>query len=157
MHEFSTLHNYTYISLHVRTFLLTYLLTYLLTAWIRVFLEKLNDSAASQEIPHILWNPKVNYLIHKRLSPVPILSQLHPVPTTPSHFLKMHLNIILPSTCKNFQRKKIHGFSLLRNQHEQSVNYLSKVKFIMKINICLIIYNTLLTFVQVVDCHSCLA
>jgi hypothetical protein len=25
------------------------------------------------------------------------LSQIHPVPTTPSNFLKFHLNIILPS------------------------------------------------------------
>jgi hypothetical protein len=29
--------------------------------------------------------------------PVPILSQLHPFPTTPPHFLNIHLNIILDS------------------------------------------------------------
>ena len=73
-------------------------LTYLLTPWSRVLPEKLTGFAANQEIPHILWNPKVHYRTHKHPPPVPILSQLHPVPTTPSHFLKIHLNIILPST-----------------------------------------------------------
>ena len=72
--------------------------TYLLTACSRVLLEKLTGFAANQEIHRILWNPKVHYHTHKRPPPVPILSQLHPVPTTPSHFLKIHLNIILPST-----------------------------------------------------------
>jgi hypothetical protein len=69
-------------------------ITYLLTPWSRVLPEKLTGFAASQEIPHILWNPKVHYRIHKCPPPV----QRDPVHTPTSHFLNIQLDIILPST-----------------------------------------------------------
>jgi len=71
---------------------LTYLLIYLLHG------AETNLFAASQEIPCILWKPKFHYRIHKCPPPVPILSKIKPVHSLISHFLKIHLNTLLPST-----------------------------------------------------------
>jgi len=57
-----------------------------------------NLFAASQEIPHILWHPKVHYRTHKRMPPVPIRGQPNPVHIPTSHLLQIHPNIIHSST-----------------------------------------------------------
>ena len=54
----------------------TYLLTYSMEqspSW------EANQFSASQEIPLILWNPKVQYGVYNRLPPFPILGQIKPV------------------------------------------------------------------------------
>ena len=85
----------------------TYLLTYSMVqspSW------EANWFACSQEIPRILWNPKVHYLTHKRPPPVPILCQPNPVLIPTSQLLEIHPNIIHPSTPRSPQWSLPSGF-----------------------------------------------
>jgi hypothetical protein len=51
------------------------------------------NCAATQELPSILWNPKVQYRVHKSLPLVPTLSHISPIHTIPSYLSKIHFNI----------------------------------------------------------------
>jgi len=95
-------------------YLLTYLFTYLLTHWLTYSMQQstsweTNRFSASQEIPHILWKPNfiTAYTSAFHLSLTWAIS-IQSVP--PSHFLKLHLNIILPSMPASFKLSLLSGF-----------------------------------------------
>jgi hypothetical protein len=53
-----------------------------------------NSHSASQGIPSLLWNLKVQYCVHKSPPMVPILSKMTPVHTLWHYFPNNHSNII---------------------------------------------------------------
>ena len=74
-----------------------YVTPYLLTPYSRALIQKLTGShSPSQEIPRIYATRRFIAAFTSAPPPVPILSQLDPVHTPTFHFLKIHLNIILP-------------------------------------------------------------
>jgi hypothetical protein len=54
--------------------------------------------SASQEILHILWNPKFHYLVHNSPPFLPVLSQINSVSALSPYCFRIHFDIILPST-----------------------------------------------------------
>ena len=57
-------------------------------------LSQANSSSASQEIPHISWNPKVHYSVHKSPPLVPVPTQMNAAFSTPSYFLTFHFKYV---------------------------------------------------------------
>jgi hypothetical protein len=56
------------------------------------------NCAATQELPSILWNPKVHHRVHKSPPLVPILGQIEPVHTIPLYLSKIYFNVVHPPT-----------------------------------------------------------
>jgi hypothetical protein len=81
-----------------------------------------NRYAARQEILRVLWNWNVYYFIHKCTSNVRLRSQLNPVHTHTSYYMKFHHNII--STSKPGSPK----WSLSLMFHKQNLLYNSPEK-----------------------------
>ena len=98
--------------------------SYLLTPWSIVLLEKLTGSAASQEIPRILWNPEVHYSTQVPATspyPEPTPSSPHnplPVPDCKTHYvntclvgkhIRTHIRANM-QTCIHYIHTHIHTY-----------------------------------------------
>jgi hypothetical protein len=69
-----------------------------------------NSCTASQDIPCLLWKPKVHYRVENSQPLAPILSQMHAVHTFPPYFPKIHSNIVLHFMLRSSKRSPTFGF-----------------------------------------------
>lgn len=69
-----------------------------------------NSSSPCQEIPCVVRNTDIHYLIHNSPSSFHILNRIDPDPTTTT-YLKMHLNVTVPSTFMSSKWSLILGLN----------------------------------------------
>jgi hypothetical protein len=77
-----------------------YFVAYFLTKWSRILLEKLTGSQLVKKFPTFYETRKFITIFTSARQPFPILSQRYLLHASPSHFLKIYFNIILPSKPK---------------------------------------------------------
>jgi hypothetical protein len=87
-----------------------------------------NSHSASQEIPRLLWNPKVHYRIHMS-QPLVLTSAIRIQSTCLILFPYIQSNIILPSTPMYSEWSLIFGFNILN--HTYLIKRKGKVKVIL--------------------------
>jgi hypothetical protein len=89
--------------------------------------------ADTQELPCILWNPKVHYRVHKSSNWSLILRQISPARTTPSYLSKIQRNMYYPPT---YVLVFLVVSSL--NRHFYSKLCISNSRFLWSIVVCVV-------------------
>jgi len=106
------------------------------------FFSEVNTHSASQEIPRLLWNPKVHYCVHKSPPLDTVLSQMHSVHTLSPYFPEIHSNFIFSSTPRSLKLSLPFRFA----DHNFTYILISPMRAICSAHLILLDLITLLIF-----------
>ena len=110
---------------------------------------KANSSLVSQEIHHILWNPKLQYHVHKSLPLVFILSETNPVHAISSCLLEINSNLTLPYKLRSSKEPYFFRFP-----HQNPVNISHFHNTTCLAHLILLDFRILLIVVRSINCEA---